>query len=496
MKGDARPSRDDIGVERIRLDRIRTLEYARPVSTSPTLALDRLLDDLAPGSPDHAELGAEMLALVRRAFPINRSITGEGVRSTLDLLAAIAPGLEVHEVPTGTPVLDWTVPKEWNVREAWIAGPDGRRIVDVAEHTLHLMGYSAPFRGRLSFAELDEHLFSLPERPDAIPYRTSYWKEHWAFCVTHRVREAMAAGEYGAAGKIGDGKYEVVVDTTLEDGHLTYGEVFLPSTQEGASEEILVSAHVCHPSLANDNLSGLAVAAYLARRLAELPRRRYGYRIVFVPGTIGSIVWLARNEAIVPRIRHGLVAANLGDEGAFHYKRSRRGDAVIDRAVETVLRDAGEVHEVMDFEPFGYDERQYCSPGFDLAVGLLSRTPWGRFPEYHTSDDDLDFVRPEALATSLRRYLEVVHVLENDIAYRNLSPKGEPQLGRRGLYHHIGGGEEGRERQLALLWVLNQSDGEHSLLDIARRSGLPFRRLLAAVRALLDADLLAPVKDR
>ncbi|MEM8933012.1 MAG: DUF4910 domain-containing protein [Acidobacteriota bacterium] len=433
------------------------------------------------------ELGTALYGFAERAFPINRSITGEGVRETLRLLAEIVPALTVHEVPTGTPVLDWTVPKEWVVRGAWIDGPDGKRVVDLADHTLHLMGYSAPVRARMPLAALQEHLFSLPDQPDAIPYRTSYWKEHWAFCVSHRQRESWV-----------DGEYDVVVDTDLVDGHLTYGEVVLPPVGEGAAtgeaiEWVLVSAHICHPSLANDNLSGLAVAIHLARLLDELPRRRYGYRIVFVPGTIGAITWLACNRELVPRIRHGLVAANLGDGGAFHFKRSRRGDTVLDHAVETVLRDSDEPHDIVDFEPFGYDERQYGSPGFDLAVGLLSRTPWGRFPEYHTSGDDLDLIAPGPLVGSLRRYLEVMHLLEHDRAYRNLAPEGEPQLGRRGLYHHIGGGEEGRERQLAMLWVLNQSDGEHTLLDIARRSGLPFRRLLDAARALLDADLLAPV---
>ena len=452
----------------------------------PNTSLDRWLDAHAPESPALAELGAALYDAVERAFPILRSITGDGVRATLDQLREIAPGLTVHEVPSGTPVLDWEVPQEWVVRGAWIDGPDGRRVVDLADHTLHLMSYSAPVRARMPLAALQEHLFSLPERPDAIPYRTSYWSRHWAFCLPHRVREALP-----------DGDYDVIVDTELVDGHLTYGDVVLPPVGEEAAvgdevEWVLFSAHVCHPSLANDNLSGVAVAAHLARLLGELPRRRYGYRIVFAPGTIGAITWLAGNRDIIPQIRHGLVLANLGDGGAFHFKRSRRGETTLDHAVEVVLRDSGEEHGVMDFEPFGYDERQYGSPGFDLAVGLLSRTPWGRFPEYHTSDDDLDFVHPRHLALSLRRCLEVVHVLENDALYRNLAPEGEPQLGRRGLYHHIGGGEEGRERQLALLWVLNQSDGGSSLLDIARRSGLPFRRLLDAARALVDAELLCP----
>lgn len=292
------------------------------------------------------------------------------------------------------------------------------------------------------------------------------------------------------------GTYRVRIDSRLEPGHLSYGEVALPATGDPAGT-VLVTAHLCHPSLANDNLSGLGVVARLARTLADLPVRRFDYRFTFVPGTIGAITWLARNRDRARKVTHGLVASNLGDGGAFHFKRSRRGDTELDRAVEVVLRDGRErdrrPFEVEDFVPFGYDERQYCSPGFDLAVGLLSRSPWGRFPEYHTSDDDLDLVRAEHLGASWHCYLEVLHLLETNRTYRNLAPEGEPQLGRRGLYHHIGGGEDGRERQLALLWVLNQSDGSASLLDIARRSGMAYRTILDAARALERAELLRPL---
>ncbi len=438
----------------------------------------RLLAEL-----DLASAGAELYGLVERAYPICRSITGEGVRATLALLGEGLP-LEVHEVPTGTHVLDWEVPREWNVREAWIEDPAGRRVVDFADHNLHLLGYSAPFRGKLSRAELDAHLFSIPDRPELIPYRTSYYEERWGFCLAHRVRQGLIEGDY-----------EVQVDTALEDGSLTYGEVLLPGRSQ---REVLFSCHVCHPSLANDNLSALAVTAALARRLAGLERsaRRYSYRFLFVPGTIGAITWLARNSATVGRIDHGLVAANLGGEGGFHYKQSRRGDAEIDRAVPRALADLGHQVEVESFIPFGYDERQYGSPGFNLPVGSLTRTPWGRYPEYHTSADNLELVRPDQLAGSLQAYLAVVALLEANHAYRNLNPHGEPQLGRRGLYRSLGGDDRGRERELALLWVLNQSDGEHSLLDIATRSGVPFVRLEEAAVALLGAGLLAEVDGR
>ena len=437
--------------------------------------------------------GEEIYAFAQRAYPICRSITGDGVRETLRLLQeemGDAARLGVHEVPTGTQVFDWQVPKEWNVRGAWIDGPDGpgggsgsRRMVDFADNNLHLLNYSVPFHGTLDLEELKPHLYSDPDHPSLIPYRTSYYQERWGFCLPHEQLEALP-----------DGDYEVVVDTSLEDGHLTYGEVTLPGESD---ETVLLSAHVCHPSLANDNLSALGVAAHLAKWLAQIPRRSYTYRIVFAPGTIGAIVWLARNEGLAARVRHGLVLANLGDgggaHGTFHYKRSRRENAAIDRAVIQVLEDAGEAFEVEDFSPFGYDERQYGSPGFDLPVGSLARTPWGRYPEYHTSGDNLDLIRPEHLGRSLHRLLEVVHLLEHDRTFRNLNPKCEPQLGGRGLYSTLGGGDEGRERQLALLWVLNQSDGTKSLLDIAERSGKPFRSILEAATALLQADLLEPV---
>lgn len=441
---------------------------------------------------DRAAAGAAMHDWIARAFPICRSITGDGVRRTLALAREIVP-LEVREVPSGTAALDWTVPPEWNVRAAWIAGPDGRRVVDLADHTLHLVSYSVPVRARMSRADLDAHLHSLPEQPDLIPYRTSYYQEAWGFCLPHRVRAALPEGEY-----------EVVIDSTLDPaGSLTYGELFLaPTAGAGpeAAREVLISCHVCHPSLANDNLSGLAVTLWLARALAGV-ERRHGWRFLWIPGTIGSLVWLAGNRERAGRIAHGLVAANLGDPGRFHYKKSRRGDAVIDRAVAHLLAASGEEHAVEapvieDWVPYGYDERQYCSPGFDLPVGSLTRTPWGRYPEYHTSADDLSLVRPEALAGSLALYLDVAALLEANRTYRNLSPHGEPQLGRRGLYAATGGGGEGRERQMALLWVLNLADGGRDLLAIAERSGLPFPRVEEAARALAAAGLLEDVDER
>jgi aminopeptidase-like protein len=416
--------------------------------------------------------GAAMHALMSELFPICRSITGDGFRESLRRLGDVVP-ITLTEVPTGTRVLDWTVPNEWNIREAWIADASGKRIVDFRNSNLHVVNYSCPVRTRMTLADLRPHLHSLPDQPELIPYRTSYYTENWGFCLTHHQLESLVEGEY-----------DVCIDSTLAPGHLTYGECLL----RGAStEEVLVSTHSCHPSLANDNLSGMAVAAYLARHLAAVPRR-YTFRFLFIPGTIGSITWLAQHEAEVRRIRHGLVLSCLGDAGPSTYKRSRRGNALIDRAAAHVLRHAGE-HEVIDFVPYGYDERQYCSPGFDLPVGCLTRSRNGQFSAYHTSADDLSFVKPWALQDSLEKLVRMVEIIEHDAAYINLSPLGEPQLGRRGLYHATGGRDlPGFE--MALLWVLNLSDGRHTLFDIAERAGLPFSRILEAARALKKASLL------
>jgi aminopeptidase-like protein len=429
--------------------------------------------------------GDEMMGLITEAFPICRSITGDGVRATLAMIQQRIP-LAVEEVATGTPVFDWTVPKEWNVRDAWIKDPSGRKIVDFQESNLHLLNYSVPVHERLSLAELKPHLFTLPDQPELIPYRTSYYKEAWGFCMRQRTLESLPEGEY-----------EVFVDSTLADGALSYGECYLPGESE---REVLLSTHVCHPSLCNDNLSGIAVMTALARELAARPKRRYSYRFLFIPGTIGSITWLARNEERTDRIAHGLVAANLGDAGNFHYKRSRRssfGDdhAEIDRAVIAVLQDSGEPFGVEAFVPFGYDERQFCSPGFNLPVGSLTRTPYGRYPEYHTSADDLSFVTPAALEGSLRTYLAVIDLLEGNRRYINLNPKCEPQLGRRGLYRAIGGDDAGRSKELALLWVLNLSEGRLDLLAIAERAKLSFTAVRAAADALLEAGLLREVEE-
>ncbi|MEU7909970.1 DUF4910 domain-containing protein [Microbispora bryophytorum] len=415
---------------------------------------------------------SEMHALVRRLYPLCRSITGSGLRRTLEIIGESIP-LEISEVPTGTQVLDWTIPKEWNIRDAYIKDSSGTRIVDFAASNLHVVGYSGPVSATMTLEELRPHLHTLPGQPGLVPYRTSYYAETWGFCLSENTLAGM-----------GPGPYEVRIDSTLADGHLTYGEHVIPGR---SAEEVLISCHVCHPSLANDNLAGVAVATRLARLLAQ-EERRYTYRFLFAPGTVGSIAWLARNRDRAGRIRHGIVLACAGDRGPITYKRSRRGEAEIDRVFAHVLRDRP--HTLVDFSPYGYDERQYCSPGFDLPVGCLTRTPYAGYPEYHTSADDPDFVTEEAMRDTLDACVRAFGMLERNRAYVNLSPYGEPQLGRRGLYESLGGRSDTKQAQMAMLWVLNQSDGAHSLLDISERSGLPFDVVADAAQALLVAGLV------
>ena len=423
---------------------------------------------------DAQEQGQKSYRIVRELYPICRSITGDGVRQSLRLLQHTVP-LKIREVASGTQVFDWTVPNEWNIRDAYIMNDAGVRVVDFRRCNLHVLNYSVPLRQRMSLTELRPHLFTLPETPEWIPYRTSYYQESWGFCLSQRQLEAM-----------GDAEYEVCIDSTLEAGHLSYGEYRI---QGASDDEVLISCHACHPSLCNDNLSGMAAAARLASLLnGVLPR--YSYRFLWIPGTIGSITWLAGNEPILPRIRHGLVLSCVGDSGPFTYKRSRHGDAEVDRAVEHVLRNSGYNFEILNFTPYGYDERQYCSPGINLPVGCFMRTPNGRYPQYHTSADDLSLVTPSSLGESLLHLLRVVQVLEENGRYFNLNPKCEPQLGRRGLYRQLGGMKDAAAREMAMLWVLNLSDGRNDLLDIAVRSGIPFDQISQAAYALTEAGLL------
>ncbi len=418
--------------------------------------------------------GQALYDTAARLFPICRSITGDGVRQSLAVLREIAP-IETVEIPSGAPILDWTAPKEWNIRDAWIKNAAGERVVDFRANNLHILQYSTPVRATLPLAELKKHIFTIPAEPDLIPYRTSYYSERWGFCMAQRALDALP-----------DGDYEVCVDSTLADGALTYGELVLPGEIE---DEILISAHICHPSLANDNCAGLSVAAHLAAALAQ-ENRRHTFRFLFAPGTVGAIAWLAQNEATAHKIKHGLVVSGVGDAGAPTYKRTRRGDAPVDRAMAHVLSLAGPNARVIDFSPYGYDERQYNSPGFLLDVGLFQRSEFGQFREYHTSADNLDFIAPEHMADSFAALRAGIDILERNRTMLNLQPKGEPQLGRRGLYAAIGGDKDSYSKNMAMLWTLNLSDGKHTLLDIATRAKLPFATIADIAAVLEKAELL------
>lgn len=423
---------------------------------------------------DTPDIGTKIHDFIRELYPICRSITGDGVRDTLRRVGQHIP-LALHEVPTGTQVFDWTVPREWNINDAYVKNPEGVKIIDFKKSNLHVLNYSIPIHKTVSLTELREHLFTLPNHPNWIPYRTSYYNENWGFCISHSQFMALE-----------DGNYEICIDTSLKEGHLTYGECYLPGE---STDEILISCHICHPSLCNDSISGVALSTFLAKHLLDFPLS-YSYRFLFIPATIGSITWLAINESRVNRIKHGLVVTCVGDPGKLTYKKSRQGNTEVDRAAIHVLSHTGEPYEILDFSPYGYDERQFCSPGFNLPVGSLSRSRDACYPEYHTSADNLEFVKPASLASSFAAYLSTLLVLEKNNVYLNQNQKCEPQLGKRGLYRKIGGIVESPNTELAILWVLNLSDSTHSLLDIAERANLPFELISSAADQLLQAGLL------
>jgi len=415
-----------------------------------------------------------MIDFIKEMYPLCRSITGNGTRETLKLIGQHIP-LQIHEVPTGTKVLDWEVPKEWNIRDAYIKDASGNRILDFKKSNLHVLNYSTPINANLSLSELKPHLFSIPDKPTLIPYRTSYYAENWGFCLSHEQLSSLK-----------EETYEVFIDSDLSNGHLTYGELFVKGISE---EEVLISTHICHPSLCNDNLSGIAVCTHLASIVAQT-KPYYSYRFLFIPATIGAITWLARNEANLDRIKYGLVTALLGIDSIFTYKRSRIGTTRIDQIVEHILSKQGLSSKVINFIPYGYDERQFCSPGFNLPIGNISRIPFGEFPEYHTSADNFELISDKALNDSLKLFQEIFLHIEADRKYINQYPKGEPQLGKRGLYDGIGGRNDSKKLQLAFLWVLNYSDGEHSLTNIAALSGLDLKLIIEAANMLKEKDLI------
>lgn len=424
-------------------------------------------------------VGIEMYELMKRLYPICRSITGNGARETLRIIKEIIP-ITIFEVPTNTRVFDWYVPKEWNIKDAYIKNSKGKKIIDFKKSNLHVMNYSIPTSKRMNLEDLRSHLFTLPDHPQWIPYLTSYYKERWGFCLTHEQYEQLE-----------EDNYEILIDSSLKDGHLTFGELYLKGKNDN---EVLFTCYICHPSLCNDNLSGTVLLTFLAKYLEDNDLT-YSYRFLFIPETIGSITWLSRNEDKISKIKYGIVATCTGDGGTLTYKKSRDENALINKIVIKVLTDSGEPFEIIEFNPAdGSDERQFCSPGFNLPVGSLMRTVYGRFPEYHTSGDNLDFISPGNLEDSFVKYIEVIDIIENNKIFINLNPKCEPQLGRRGLYRTISGKKELGIDEAAIFWILNMSDGKNSLLDISIRSGICFAIIKTAADLLLANDLLKEIK--
>lgn len=447
----------------------------------------------------NSELGKETLELIKTLYPICRSITGDGVRETLKILKHELP-LEIKEIPTNTSCFDWKIPKEWNIKDAYILNPQGKKIVDFKNSNLHVVSYSIPVNKKISLNELKQHLHYLPEKPDSIPYRTSYYNEYWGFCIT-----------YNQFNELADGEYEVCIDSSLKDGSLTYGEYFKPGK---IRDEILFSSYVCHPSLCNDNLSGVCLLTILGKILDAIPTK-FSYRFLFIPETIGAIAWLSQNEDKIKNIKHGLIATCCGDCGNSTYKKTRNGNDLIDHIVERILENSGEPYKILDFWPSGSDERQFSSPGFNLPVGSLMRTVYDTFDEYHTSKDNLDFMDAKALANSLSKYFEVIYQLENnadlytletsiqipkishdnDPVFISQNMKCEPHLGKRDLYHKLGAltNQNVLEMKRAIQWVLNFSDGYHSLSDISKKSGLNLTILMDASNLLKNVNLLRAV---
>jgi len=423
---------------------------------------------------NNENVGDKIYSFIEELFPICRSITGNGTRKTLELIKERIP-IEIKEIPTGTKVFDWTVPKEWNIVDGYVKNSKGEKIIDFNVSNLHILQYSIPIHKKMSLDELKNHLYTLEEHPNWIPYKTSYYQENWGFCVSHNQFQELV-----------DDEYEVCIDSTLKNGSLTYGELFFKGEIE---DEILFSTYICHPSMCNDNLSGVSLLTFLAKTLIN-KKTKYSYRFLFIPETIGAISWLSKNENDVHKIKYGVVATCVGDSGQLTYKKTKQGNTLLDKIVEKILVDSRDPYEIVDFFPTGSDERQFSSPGFNIPVGSLVRTLYGKFPEYHTSADNMDFMNSKSLQDSFAKYHSIIYVLENNMIYKNQNPKCEPNLGKRKLYDLIGANKELSSNSNSIFWLLNQSDGNISLLEIATKSNIPFIDIKNMADILVSHDLL------
>jgi aminopeptidase-like protein len=420
--------------------------------------------------------GTTMYSWVKNLFLINRSLTGDGVRQTLQFLQDLIPEMKINEVASGTQAFDWIIPKEWNVAEAYIADLAGNRIIDFSNNNLHLMGYSTPINDIFTRGQLEAHLYSLEDQPGAIPYVTSYYEENWGFCLTHNQRQ-----------NLGNGPFRVIIDSTLTLGSMTYGEIFLPGQ---TNEEILLSTYICHPSMANNELSGPAVAVALARWLKSLPIRKYSYRIVFLPETIGSIYYISQHlDLLKSRVKAGWVLTCIGDDGNYSYVPSRQGNTLTDKISRKVLQSRGFDYREYSFLDRGSDERQYCFPGVDLPVGSLMRSKYGEYPEYHTSLDNLDLVSPTGLQGGFEVVRDAITVLETT-KYWKINTICEPQLGKRGLYPNTSSKKSGQSVHNQMN-VITYLDGLHDVEEISAICGIPIIEVEEIIARLFEAKLVS-----
>lgn len=424
--------------------------------------------------------GTDVLDLVHELYPICRSITGDGVRETLKVLSKYVP-VKSYEVPTGTKVFDWQVPEEWNITAAYIECPDGSRIAELSKNNLHVMSYSESVNRKMSLTELKDHIHTLPDHPDWIPYRTMYYDRSWAFCISQNDLDSLPEGDYRA-----------YIDSSHTKGSLTYGEVVIPGT---SGKEVIFSSYVCHPSMCNDNLSGVAILTKLAQRLAMEPGLKHTYRFLFVPETIGSITWLAQNEKLLKRIIAGVSVTCAGNRDILTLKKSRQETSLSDKAMRNTLDECVSSYREIDFSPIGSDERQYCSQGINLPMVTLMRSLPSEFDEYHTSADNLDFMCKNSLTETYKVCLSYVKMIEKNNKYVNLFPKCEPQMGKRGIYRKTGGQKINSVAQTAMKWVLNYSDGQYDLFSIADKSHLSVDTLHKAAEILEEQRLIMRISE-
>jgi aminopeptidase-like protein len=420
-----------------------------------------------------------MYDLLKEMFPYNRSITGDGVRKTIKRIAEEIP-VKLTYIKSGTKVFDWTVPNEWNVTSAKIYAPNGDLIIDFSDNNLYLMSYSVPVDKTMSLSELKKRIITDQARPNWTPYSTSYYKDDWAFCIPFNFMNNMIEGDY-----------RVIIDSVKQPGELIYAEAYIDN---GAKKDVLISSYICHPSMANDSLSGVVLSVALYKEIKKQKYLNNNYRFIFVPETIGTICFLHQNkDTIKESVEYGLVATCLGDTGDFTYKKTRNGNTKIDKVVEYIFKKKRNRGSILDFTPLGSDERQYCSPGFDLPVGVLTRSMYGHFPEYHTSADNLDFVTSEALQESLDMYLEVIETYEANVKFVRTEPFCEPQMGKYDMYRTTGGAGEDSLDEIVQqrMWILNYADEKNDLLDISEKSGFSIFKLKSASKALIENNLIS-----